>query len=98
MPPGIWDRTTTLQLLRRNRSGDTLTLRQVQLTNVPMKKTITNVSKVSRMSSPATPSDREKIVSELPGWLRQNLKIRAAQHSIEIQTAVEQGISQRSPS
>ncbi|MFJ6509302.1 ParA family protein [Streptomyces sp. NPDC091879] len=44
------------------------------------------------MSSPATSSDREKVVSKLPGWLRQNLKIRAAQHGIEIQTAVEQGI------
>ncbi|MFE2192203.1 ParA family protein [Streptomyces olivaceus] len=45
------------------------------------------------MSSPATSSDREKVVSKLPGWLRQNLKIRAAQHDIEIQTAVEQGIT-----
>ncbi|MGW0801319.1 ParA family protein, partial [Streptomyces sp. NPDC002692] len=44
------------------------------------------------MSSPATSSDREKVVSKLPGWLRQNLKIRAAQRGIEIQTAVEQGI------
>ncbi|MFJ8789375.1 ParA family protein [Streptomyces sp. NPDC102462] len=43
------------------------------------------------MSSPAT-SDREKVVSKLPGWLRQNLKIRAAQHGVEIQAAVEQGI------
>jgi chromosome partitioning protein len=47
---------------------------------------------VSLMSSPATSSDREKVVSKLPGWLRQQLKIRAAQHGIEIQTAVEQGI------
>ncbi|MBZ6142474.1 ParA family protein [Streptomyces olivaceus] len=45
------------------------------------------------MSSPATSSDREKVVSKLPGWLRQNLKIRAAQRDIEIQTAVEQGIT-----
>ncbi|MFE4800913.1 ParA family protein [Streptomyces sp. NPDC056708] len=44
------------------------------------------------MSSPATSSDREKVVSKLPGWLRQNLKIRAAQHGVEIQTAVEQGV------
>ncbi|MFF1278740.1 AAA family ATPase [Streptomyces marokkonensis] len=43
------------------------------------------------MSFPA-PNDREKVVSKLPGWLRQNLKIRAAQHGIEIQAAVEQGI------
>lgn len=47
---------------------------------------------VSSMSSPATSNDREKVVSKLPGWLRQNLKIRAAQHGIEIQAAVEQGI------
>ncbi|MFI1169082.1 ParA family protein [Streptomyces sp. NPDC020801] len=44
------------------------------------------------MSSPATSSDREKVVSKLPGWLRQSLKVRAAQHGIEIQSAVEQGI------
>lgn len=37
--------------------------------------------------------DREKVVSKLPGWLRQDLKIRAAQHRIEIQAAVEHGIS-----
>lgn len=48
---------------------------------------------MSPMSSPATSNDREKVVSKLPGWLRQNLKIRAAQHGIEIQAAVEQGIS-----
>ncbi|MFI8194678.1 ParA family protein [Streptomyces sp. NPDC085946] len=44
------------------------------------------------MSSPVTSNDREKVVSKLPGWLRQSLKIRAAQHGIEIQAAVEQGI------
>lgn len=44
------------------------------------------------MSSPATSSDREKVVSKLPGRLRQNLKVRAAQLGIEIQTAVEQGV------
>lgn len=48
---------------------------------------------VTPMSSPATSNDREKVVSKLPGWLRQNLKIRAAQHGVEIQVAVEQGIS-----
>ena len=53
---------------------------------------IKDVSMVSPMSSPSTSSDREKVVSKLPGWLRQNLKIRAAQHGIEIQAAVEQGI------
>ncbi|MEU4012849.1 ParA family protein [Streptomyces pseudogriseolus] len=44
------------------------------------------------MSSPATANDREKVVSKLPAWLRQSLKVRAAQHGIEIQTAVEQGV------
>ncbi|WP_217208926.1 ParA family protein [Streptomyces sp. AC550_RSS872] len=44
------------------------------------------------MTSPATPGDREKVVSKLPAWLRQHLKVRAAQHGIEIQAAVEQGI------
>jgi chromosome partitioning protein len=48
---------------------------------------------VSSMSAPTSPSDREKVVSKLPTWLRQNLKVRAAQHGVEIQTAVEQGIS-----
>lgn len=47
------------------------------------------------MSSPATStsSDREKVVSKLPGWLRQDLKVRAAQHGLDIQSAVEQGIT-----
>ncbi|MGW7207004.1 ParA family protein [Streptomyces sp. NPDC054837] len=44
------------------------------------------------MTSPASPNDREKVVSKLPGWLRQDLKVRAAQKGIEIQAAVEQGI------
>ncbi|WP_327358755.1 ParA family protein [Streptomyces sp. NBC_01304] len=45
------------------------------------------------MSSSATSGDREKVVSKLPGWLRQDLKVRAAQHGIEIQAAVEQGVA-----
>lgn len=45
------------------------------------------------MSMPASSSDRAKVVSKLPGWLRQNLKVRTAQLGIEIQTAVEQGIA-----
>ncbi|MFJ8313325.1 MULTISPECIES: ParA family protein [unclassified Streptomyces] len=44
------------------------------------------------MSSSASSSDREKVVSKLPGWLRQDIKVRAAQHGVEIQHAVEQGI------
>jgi chromosome partitioning protein len=42
---------------------------------------------------PAPSGDRAKVVSKLPGWLRQNLKVRTAQLGIEIQTAVEQGIT-----
>lgn len=45
------------------------------------------------MSMPATSNDRAKVVSKLPGWLRQNLKVRTAQLGIEIQSAVEQGIA-----
>ncbi|WP_329468742.1 AAA family ATPase [Streptomyces sp. NBC_01431] len=44
------------------------------------------------MSTPVAAGDREKVVSKLPGRLRQDLKIRAAQHGIEIQHAVQQGI------
>jgi chromosome partitioning protein len=44
------------------------------------------------MSSPVTSSDREKVVSKLPGWLRQSLKVRAAQCGVEIQAAVEEGV------
>lgn len=66
---------------------------EVPLTNVLMLEKIYDVSKVSGMSSPASSSDREKVVSKLPGWLRQDLKVRTAQHRIEIQSAVEQGIN-----
>ncbi|WP_190078347.1 ParA family protein [Streptomyces daghestanicus] len=45
------------------------------------------------MSSPTTSNDREKVVSKLPARLRQQVKIRAAQYGIEMQSAVEQGIS-----
>ncbi|MFF4836346.1 ParA family protein [Streptomyces sp. NPDC001315] len=45
------------------------------------------------MSMPATSSDRAKVVSKLPGWLEQKLKVRTAQLGIEVQTAVEQGIA-----
>lgn len=53
---------------------------------------IYGVSKVTRMSSPTTSSDREKVVSKLPGRLRQSLKVRCAQHGLEIQTAIEQAV------
>ncbi|MTE22537.1 AAA family ATPase [Streptomyces sp. TRM43335] len=45
------------------------------------------------MASPDSTGDREKVVSKLPGWLRQDLKVRTAQLGVEIQTAVEQGIN-----
>ncbi|MDJ0466970.1 ParA family protein [Streptomyces sp. H27-C3] len=45
------------------------------------------------MTSPASANDREKVVSKLPGWLWQDLKVRTAQHGIEIQSAVAQGLS-----
>jgi chromosome partitioning protein len=44
------------------------------------------------MATPNTAGDREKVVSKLPGWLRQDLKVRTAQLGIEIQGAVEQGL------
>ncbi|WP_328304722.1 ParA family protein (plasmid) [Streptomyces sp. NBC_00435] len=46
------------------------------------------------MTSPSSPSDREKVVSKLPPWLRQELKIRTAQLRVDIQDAVHQGIAQ----
>lgn len=45
------------------------------------------------MTSPSTQSDREKVVSKLPPWLRQELKIRTAQLRVDIQDAVHQGIA-----
>ncbi|MFJ3164207.1 ParA family protein [Streptomyces kanasensis] len=45
------------------------------------------------MTSPDTRGDREKVVSKLPSWLRQELKIRAVQHHIDMQDAVEAGIT-----
>ncbi|GGY73264.1 ParA family protein [Streptomyces omiyaensis] len=37
--------------------------------------------------------DREKVVSKLPAELQRNLKVRSAQHGIDIQHAVEAGIT-----
>ncbi|WP_329391994.1 ParA family protein (plasmid) [Streptomyces sp. NBC_01351] len=45
------------------------------------------------MTSPSSQSDREKVVSKLPPWLRQELKIRTAQLRVDIQDAVHQGIA-----
>lgn len=44
------------------------------------------------MTTPDSRGDREKVVSKLPSWLRQELKIRAVQHGIDMQDAVEAGI------
>ncbi|WP_328406355.1 ParA family protein (plasmid) [Streptomyces sp. NBC_00390] len=44
------------------------------------------------MTSPSQ-GDREKVVSKLPAGLQQDLKIRTAQHGIDIQHAVEAGIT-----
>ncbi|MFB9558587.1 nucleotide-binding protein, partial [Streptomyces roseoviridis] len=40
-----------------------------------------------------TSGDREKVVSKLPTELQRNLKVRSAQHGIDIQHAVEAGIT-----
>ncbi|MFJ6700862.1 ParA family protein [Streptomyces sp. NPDC091272] len=43
------------------------------------------------MASPPAQGDRDKVVSKLPSWLRQELKIRTAQLGVDIQEAVAQG-------
>ncbi|MGW1769960.1 ParA family protein [Streptomyces sp. NPDC002073] len=45
------------------------------------------------MTSSPSQGDREKVVSKLPPWLRQELKVRTAQLRVDIQDAVHQGIS-----
>ncbi|MEU2027299.1 ParA family protein [Streptomyces sp. NPDC016469] len=45
------------------------------------------------MVTPSTAGDREKVVSKLPSWLRQDLKVRAAELGIDIQDAVSAGIT-----
>ncbi|MEU5824859.1 ParA family protein [Streptomyces sp. NPDC047803] len=45
------------------------------------------------MVTPSTAGDREKVVSKLPSWLRQDLKVRAAELGIDIQDAVSSGIT-----
>ncbi|ANW22300.1 AAA family ATPase [Streptomyces clavuligerus] len=44
------------------------------------------------MTSPSS-GDREKVVSKLPTALQQDLKVRTAQHGVDIQHAVEAGIT-----
>ncbi|MGD9482845.1 ParA family protein [Streptomyces sp. TRM70308] len=43
------------------------------------------------MTSPSS-GEREKVVSKLPATLQQELKVRSAQHGVDIQHAVEAGI------
>jgi chromosome partitioning protein len=45
------------------------------------------------MTSPSSQGDREKVVSKLPAWLRQNLKVRTAQLGVDIQDAVTEGVT-----
>ncbi|MHC0433511.1 ParA family protein [Streptomyces sp. O3] len=45
------------------------------------------------MTSSDTRGGREKAVSKLPSWLRQELKVRAVQHGIDMQDAVDAGIT-----
>ncbi|MFD6113923.1 ParA family protein [Streptomyces yangpuensis] len=45
------------------------------------------------MTSPDTGRDREKVVTKLTSTLRQELKIRAALHGLDMQDAVEAGIT-----
>lgn len=44
------------------------------------------------MASTPDSGEREKIVSKLPAWLRQELKVRAAELRVDIQDAVEAGV------
>ncbi|MER7625656.1 ParA family protein [Streptomyces sp. NPDC126503] len=45
------------------------------------------------MTSPDTGGDREKVVTKLTSTLRQDLKVRAALHGLDMQDAVEAGIT-----
>ncbi|MFD8607257.1 ParA family protein, partial [Streptomyces globisporus] len=47
------------------------------------------------MVTSSTAGDREKVVSKLPSWLRQDLKVRAAELGVDIQDAVSAGITAR---
>ncbi|WP_351233294.1 ParA family protein [Streptomyces sp. NPDC002133] len=44
------------------------------------------------MVTPSPSGDREKVVSKLPSWLRQDLKVRAAELGVDIQDAATEGI------
>lgn len=46
------------------------------------------------MMAPQPPEDREKVTSKVPEWLRMQLKVRAAQHGVDIQDAVAAGIEE----
>ncbi|MFJ4879987.1 ParA family protein [Streptomyces sp. NPDC088745] len=45
------------------------------------------------MVTPIPSGDREKVVSKLPLWLRQDLKVRTAELGIDIQDAVSEGVN-----
>ncbi|MGI5330947.1 ParA family protein [Actinomadura nitritigenes] len=45
------------------------------------------------MAATSENAEREKVVSKLPPWLRQELKVRAAELRVDIQDAVEAGIA-----
>lgn len=45
------------------------------------------------MVTPSPAGDREKVVSKLPSWLRQDLKVRAAELGVDIQDAATEGIN-----
>jgi chromosome partitioning protein len=51
-----------------------------------------DVSKVTPVSADNENEEREKVVSKLPPWLRQELKVRAAELRLDIQDAAEAGI------
>ncbi|MFF9870416.1 ParA family protein [Streptomyces sp. NPDC013953] len=44
------------------------------------------------MTAPYEPDDREKVVAKLPGELRQELKVRAAELGVDIKDAVTEGV------
>ncbi|MFC1436002.1 ParA family protein [Streptacidiphilus sp. N1-3] len=44
------------------------------------------------MAAPYSPDDREKVVTKVPGELRQTLKVRCAQLSTDMQDAVTEGV------
>src|SRR5689334_22959450 len=74
--------------------------RFVQLTNVDLRRNASNGtsetyldgSMLPFMSSPNPGGEREKLISKLPAFLQQALKVRAAQLQTDMQDAVTAGI------